>query len=133
MTNLPTLGAIQRTNAVLGAVATSAMFYWRSPAAAASCLLAVVVVIANLYLLAWLGQAVLRSAARGGGSSWGVIALPLKLLFIAGLIYLVFHKTGIDALGFGVGVGTQFAAVLLETALCALGVNPARGLKQANL
>ena len=113
---LPSLGAITRTNAIIGTLASAALFYLRTPLAALSCALAVAVVIGNLYLLAGLVRAILDGAATGGAGGWGAIALPLKLLLIAGLVYLLLRGAHLDALGFAAGVLTQMAAVGLETA-----------------
>jgi len=92
------------------------MFYLRGTLAALSCALAVAIVIGNLYLLAWLGRAVLASAVTGAAGGWGAIALPLKLILIAGLVYLLLRGAHLDALGFAAGVLTQMAAVGFETA-----------------
>src|SRR5208337_4449774 len=87
-----------------------------SPAASLSCLAGGAFVIANLFVLGWLGRLVVAAAARGAQSPLSVIAIPLKLLLFAGLAYAVFAKTGIDGVGFGVGVSTQLVAVLVATA-----------------
>jgi len=113
---LPSLGAIQRTNAIIGLLASAALFYLRNPLAALSCALAVAVVIGNLYFLAWLVRSILEGAATGAAGGWGAIALPLKLLLIAGLVYLLLHGAHLDALGFAAGLLTQMVAVGLETA-----------------
>jgi len=86
-----------------------------SPAASMSCLIGGTFVIANLFVLGWLGRLMLAAAERGGGPALALIAMPLKLLLVGGLIYLVFARTGIDAMGFGVGVSTQLVAVMIET------------------
>ena len=51
----------------------------------------------------------------------GAIALPMKLILIAGLVYVVLYHSGIDGVGFAVGVFTQLVAVLIETARTNLG------------
>lgn len=112
---IPTLAQIQRVNAILLAAAGLLLLMLVSPAASLSCLVGGSFVIANLFVLGWLGRLMLAAAARRGGSALGVIAMPLKLLLVGGLIYLVFARTGIDAFGFGVGVATQLVAVIIET------------------
>jgi hypothetical protein len=119
--SIPTIGAIQRTNLLLVGLSTGLLAFLDSRAAAAGCLLGGAVVIGNLYILAMLGWAVL--AAAGGGRAAhraGVLAIPLKLLLIAGLVYLVFARVGVDALGFGLGVLTQLLAILIETGRASL-------------
>jgi hypothetical protein len=111
-----TIAAIQRTNIALLAVASIALALMLSRAAAVGCLIAGSVVIANLYLLAVLGKLAVGVASGGAlARRAGVLALPLKLFLIVALLYLVFARVGIDALGFGVGVLTQFVAILIET------------------
>lgn len=128
---MPTITAIQRTNALLVAIATGLLAYLDSRGAAIGCLLGGVVVIANLWLLAALGRMLL--AAAGAGISGlrakiGVAALPLKLLLFVVLIYLLFARIHVDALGFGLGVLTQFVAIIIETGRASLTgrVRPAR-------
>jgi len=113
---IPTLGDIQRLNAILLAVVGLVLLFVASPAASISCFVGGAFVIANLFVLGWLGRLVIAAAAHGVQSRLSVIAIPLKLLLLVGLIYLAFAKTGIDGVGFGVGVSTQLVAVLVETA-----------------
>jgi hypothetical protein len=112
---IPTLAQIQRVNAVLLAAAGLLLLLLVSPAASLSCLVGGGFVIANLFVLGWLGRLMLAAAAGGGGPALAVIAMPLKLLLVGGLIYLVFARIEIDALGFGVGVSTQLVAIIVET------------------
>ncbi len=112
---IPTLGQIQRVNAILLAAAGLLLLLLVSPAASLSCLVGGGFVIANLFVLGWLGRLMLAAAARRGSPALGAIAMPLKLLLAGGLIYLVLARTGIDAVGFGVGVATQLVAVIIET------------------
>ena len=113
--NIPSLAQIQRTNLVLIAVVGLALLVLRSSAASLACVLGGAVVVVNLFILGLLGRALLAAAAGGASSALGAIAIPLKLLLIIGLLYLVFHQSRIDAIGFTFGVLTQMAAVLIET------------------
>jgi hypothetical protein len=113
---LPAIGAIQRTNAILACAAALALFAFRSNAAAWSCLLGAGVVMVNVFLLTLLVRLLITRAASGSSSTWGAIALPLKLLLFVGLVYLTLFRSGVDGIGFGVGVFTQMIAVLIETA-----------------
>ncbi len=113
---IPSIPAIQRTNLILVASTALALALLDDAAAGVGCLLGGAVVIANLYVLATLGRAVI--AASGGGAMAhraGVLAIPLKLLLVVGLVYLVFEHVRVDALGFGAGVLTQLLAISIET------------------
>jgi hypothetical protein len=117
ISNIPTIGAIQRTNVILVAVAVLALAWFGSTQAALGCLLGGSVVIANLFLLAAIGRVVISAVTRGSGfaSRFGHVAIPLKLTITLGLIYLVFSNVHVDAFGFALGVLTQFAAIIIET------------------
>jgi len=111
---IPTLGEIQRLNAILLAVAGLILLLMVSPATSLSCVVGGGFVIANLFILNWLGQLIVAAAARSAQSPLSMIAIPLKLLLFGGLIYLALAKTGIDGVGFGVGISTQPVAVIVE-------------------
>jgi hypothetical protein len=49
-----------------------------------------------------------------------VLAIPLKMLLVLGLVYLLFTQTKIDGLGFGLGVLTQMTAAIIETGRASL-------------
>jgi hypothetical protein len=126
---LPAIGAIQRTNAIVACAAALLLFAFRSDASALSCLLGAGVVILNIFLLTLLVRVLLARAAEGSSSIWSAIALPAKLLLFVGLVYLTLFRSGIDGIGFGVGVFTQMIAVLIETARANLSqhrVSPGR-------
>lgn len=111
---IPTLGEIQRLNAILLAIAGLTLLLMVSPAASLSCVVGGAFVIANLVILNWLGQLIVAAAARSAQSPLSMVAIPLKLLLFGGLVYLALAKTGIDGIGFGVGVTTQPVAVIVE-------------------
>jgi len=117
MTNaIPNLSSIQRTNFVLVGAAALALAILVSPACGVGCLIGGTVVVANLFILSLLGRLVIAAASGGPAARRaGVLALPLKLLLVTGLIYLLFSRSGIDAAGFGAGVSTQLLAILVET------------------
>jgi hypothetical protein len=115
---MPSVAGIQRVNIVLVIVSSAALGYFVSANAALGCVIGGAVVIGNLFLLGILGRVALAAAAGNGGGTLakiGMAALPLKLLLLAGLVYLVFTQVHIDALGFGAGVLTQMTAVIIET------------------
>ena len=126
---IPTIAAIQRTNVILIAVAAAMLAILDSPNAAIGCLIGGFVVVANLWVLSALGGLLLAAAGAGiSGSAarLGVAAVPLKMLIVVGLVYLVFRHGHIDGLGFGAGVLTQMAAIIIETGRAALGQPPER-------
>jgi len=120
--NLPTISAIQRTNAVLIAVTSALLGAFYSPQAALGCVLGGAVVMANLFALAILGRLALAVASGGASSAakLATLAIPLKLFVVIGLIYLVFTRVHIDGLGFGFGVLTQMTAIIIETGRASL-------------
>jgi hypothetical protein len=123
---IPTIGAIQRTNVILVALAVLTLAWLGREACALGCLLGGSVVIANLFLLTVIGRVVI--AAVTGGSSLatrlGHVAIPLKLMIMLGLLYLVFSNVHVDALGFALGVLTQFVAIIIETGRATLRRRP---------
>jgi small-conductance mechanosensitive channel len=113
---LPSLSGIQRTSLLLLAFASVALQLTVSTDASVGCLIGGAVVIANLFILSLIGRLLSAGAAAGSGSKLGAIAIPLKLLLAAVLVYAVFARFKIDAIGFAVGVSTQVIAILIETA-----------------
>lgn len=116
--SIPTIGSIQRTNAVLVVLSAAILGWLASRSAAVGCILGGAAVIANLWILSALGGLILSAAGAGisgVAAKLGVLALPLKLLIVAGLVYLVLSHARVDAMGFGVGVLTQMAAIIIQT------------------
>src|ERR1019366_7633970 len=116
--SIPTISSIQRTNVVLVVVSAAILAWFASTPAAVGCVLGGAVVIANLWILSVLGGLILAaSGARisGVAAKLGALALPLKMLIVVVLVYLVFTRARIDGMGFGVGVLTQMAAIIIET------------------
>jgi hypothetical protein len=120
--NMPTISAIQRTNAILIAVTSALLGALDSPQAALGCVLGGAVVMANLFALAIIGRLALTVASGGASSAakFGTLAIPLKLFVVIGLIYLAFTRVHIDGLGFGFGVLTQMTAIIIETGRASL-------------
>ncbi len=120
---VPTIAAIQRTNIVLVALTAVILAYLVSINSAIGCMLGGAVVIANLWILAALGRLVLAAAGAGisgNAARLGAAAIPLKLLIVVGIVYLAFTRAHIDGLGFGFGVLTQLAAIIIETGRASL-------------
>jgi small-conductance mechanosensitive channel len=123
---LPSLGEIQRSNLILLAIGSLALQLTVSTDASIGCLIGGAVVIGNLFVLSLVGRSLCAGAAAGSGSKLGAVAIPLKLLLIAALVYAVFARFKIDAIGFAVGVSSQVLAILIETARVA-SINRRRG------
>jgi hypothetical protein len=120
---IPTIPAIQRTNAILVAVTSMVLYYFDSIAAAIGCLLGGVIVIVNLWVLSLLGAAILAAAGAGvsgAAAKFGVMAIPLKMLIVVGLVLLIFKRTHVDGVGFALGVLTQMTAAIIETGRASL-------------
>ena len=120
---IPTIPAIQRMNAILVAVTATVLFYFDSTPAALGCLLGGAIVIVNLWILSLLGAAILAAAGAGisgTAAKFGVMAIPLKMLIVVGLVFLVFRRTNIDGVGFALGVLTQMTAAIIETGRASL-------------
>ncbi len=87
---IPTIPAIQRMNAILVAVTAGLLFFFDSTAAAVGCLLGGAIVIVNLWLLSLIGAAILAAAGAGisgTAAKFGVMAIPLKMLIVVGLVF----------------------------------------------
>ncbi|MGH7813029.1 MAG: ATP synthase subunit I [Candidatus Binataceae bacterium] len=120
---MPAIPAIQRTTAVIAALAAAALAGFDSRAAGIGCLVGAAVVIANLWVLSKIGRsivAVSRAKVSGAAAKLWVLAVPFKLLVLVGAVYLIFIYAKIDAIGFGAGVLTQAAAVIIETGRASL-------------
>jgi hypothetical protein len=121
--SVPTIASIQRTNFLLVMVGAALLALFASAPAAIGCLLGGAVVIANLWILAALGGLLLASSAAGisgAAAKLGAVAIPMKLLIVVGLVYLIFSRARVDGMGFGVGVLTQMAAIIIETGRASL-------------
>jgi hypothetical protein len=116
--SVPTIVSIQRTNFALVVVSTAILGLFASGSAAAGCLMGGAVVIANLWILSALGSLLLSASSSGlsgSAAKLGVLAIPLKLFIIIGLVYLIFTSAKVNAMGFGIGVLTQMLAIIIET------------------
>ena len=121
--SVPTIASIQRTNFLLVVVSAAILALFASASAGIGCLLGGAVVIANLWILSALGGLLLaasRAGVSGAAAKLGALAIPLKLFIIIGLVYLVFSRARIDGMGFGFGVLTQMAAIIIETGRASL-------------
>ena len=115
---IPTIASIQRTNFILVVVSSAILALFASAPMAVGCMLGGTVVIANLWILSALGGLLLAASSAGisgGVAKIGALAIPLKLFIIVGLVYLIFSRTRVNGAGFGLGVLTQMAAIIIET------------------
>jgi len=113
---VPTIAGIQRVTAVMAGALSLLVFMAASPAAAVGCAVGGVVMIVNLFLLTFVGRWIVAVATNGGGASrLGIVAAPLKLLFIVTVVTLLLSRTDINVPGFVLGVLTQPGAIFIET------------------
>lgn len=121
--SIPTIASIQRTNFILVVISSAILALFASPGMAVGCMLGGTVVIANLWILSALGGLLLAASSAGvsgAAAKLGALAIPLKLFIIVGLVYLIFTRAHVDGMGFGVGVLTQMAAIIIETGRASL-------------
>ena len=121
--SIPTIASIQRTNFILVVVSSSILALFASAPVALGCVIGGSVVIANLWILSALGGLLLAASSAGvsgAAAKLGALAIPLKLFIIVGLVYLIFTRAHIDGMGFGIGVLTQMAAIIIETGRASL-------------
>ena len=121
--SIPTIASIQRTNFILVVVSSSILALFASAPVALGCVIGGSVVIANLWILSALGGLLLAASSAGvsgAAAKLGALAIPLKLFIIVGLVYLIFSRARIDGMGFGIGVLTQMAAIIIETGRASL-------------
>lgn len=116
LSGIPTVAGIQRMTVVLATLAAAILCVLVSNPAALGCLIGGALMIANLYVLSLIGRAVLAIARDyGGATGVGIAAVPLKLFFIIGVVYLIVNSGRVNLPGFMVGILTQFAAIFIET------------------
>jgi hypothetical protein len=116
ISDLPTVGGIQLVTAIVAGAMAAILFVTVSPAAAIACAMGAAVIIANFYLLAWVGQWIFAIASQSGGAHrLGLVAAPLKLLFIVSVVALLLSRTNMYVPGFVLGVLAQPAAIFIET------------------
>ena len=121
--SIPTIASIQRTNFILVVISASILALFASAPVALGCMIGGAVVIANLWILSALGGLLLAASSAGvsgAAAKVGALAIPLKLFIIVGLVYLIFTRARIDGMGFGIGVLTQMAAIIIETGRASL-------------
>lgn len=113
---VPTIAGIQRVTAATAGVFSLLLFALVSPAAAIGCAAGGAVMIANLFLLTFIGRWIVAVATQGGGANrLGIVAAPLKLLFIVTVVALLLSRTHINVPGFVLGILTQPGAIFIET------------------
>ena len=100
---------------IIAAIATVILATTVSTAAAMSCVVGAALMIANLFLLAIVGRAIIAMAQGGAGSKAGVILAPMKLFLFVGVVYILIAYTHLNLLGFMLGALTQVVAIFIET------------------
>jgi hypothetical protein len=113
---VPTIAGIQRAAAVMTAALSLLLFATVSPAAALGCAVGGAVMIVNLFLLTFVGRWIIAVATQSGGANrLGIVAAPLKLLFIVTVVAWLLSRTNLNVPGFVLGVMTQPSAIFIET------------------
>jgi len=113
---VPTIAGIQGATAVMTAALSLLLLASVSPAAALGCAVGGAVMIANLFLLAFVGRWIIAIATQSGGANrLGIVAAPLKLLFIVTVVAWLLSRTTINVPGFVLGLLTQLGAIFVET------------------
>jgi hypothetical protein len=113
---VPTIGGIQYVAAVTTGILSLLLLATVSPAAALGCTVGGAVMIANLFLLTFVGRWIIAVGTQSGGANrLGIVAAPLKLLFIVTVVAWLLSRTNINVPGFVLGVLTQPAAIFVET------------------
>jgi hypothetical protein len=113
---VPTIAGIQRVTAVMAGALSLLLLGLASPAAAVGCAVGGAMMIVNLFLLTFVGSWIVAVATQSGGASrLGIVAAPLKLLFIVTVVALLLSRTDINVPGFVLGVLTQPGAIFIET------------------
>jgi hypothetical protein len=113
---VPTIGGIQGVTVITAAALSLLLFGTVSPAAALGCAVGGALMIANLFLLTFVGRWIIAVATQSGGANrLGIVAAPLKLLFIVTVVAWLLSRTNINVPGFVLGVLTQPAAIFIET------------------
>ena len=112
---VPSIAEIQRTTAIILIATAGIVLVAASPESAVGCLIGGALMIMNLYILNLIGRAIVSIARQEGGASMiGLIAAPLKMLMLAGIVYLVIESGRVNIAGFIAGSLTQFAAIFIE-------------------
>ena len=113
---VPTIAGIQGMTAVITAMLSVALLATVSTAMGVGCAVGGAVIIANLFLLAFVGRWIVAVATQSGGANrLGIVAAPLKLLFIVTVVAWLLSRTNINVPGFVLGVLTQPGAIFIET------------------
>src|SRR5271154_2067184 len=112
---VPSIGGIQRATGIGAAIATVALGIFGSAAAALSCAVGAVLMIANLFLLTIVGRAIIALAQGGSANVAGIILAPMKLFLFVGVVYILIAYTHLNLAGFMLGVLTQIVAIFVET------------------
>jgi hypothetical protein len=113
---VPTIAGIQYATAIMTAALSLLLLAIGSPAMAVGCAVGGVVIIANLFLLTFVGRWIIAVATQSGGANrLGIVAAPLKLLFIVTVVAWLLSRTNINVPGFVLGVLTQPGAIFIET------------------
>lgn len=121
---VPTVQAIQRTTVIVALLAAAVLLIEASPASAISCILGAALMVANLFTLSWIVRTMFALARHAGGATTlGLIAAPMKMLLLAGIVFLIVESGRVNVAGFVAGTLTQFAAIFIEVGRASIGTS----------
>ncbi len=113
---VPSIGGIQCATAATTAGLSLILFATGSAGPAVGCAVGGAVMIANLFLLTLVGRWIVAAAGHSSGASrLGIIAAPLKLLFIVTVVALLLSRTRVNVPGLVIGFLTLPGAIFIET------------------
>lgn len=107
-------GAMGKT-AIVGCLASVVAFFVEGPWFGMSMTIGMVVAIANLWVVKWVSQKIIKSGLAGSTSSapWSLL-LVLKFFAIFGLIGFLLVVVEIDAIGFVAGFSSFLPALVWQ-------------------
>jgi hypothetical protein len=119
---LPTIRSIQKTALVVSIFLAMVLLAVVSLASAVGCILGAALMITNLSALSWSARAVFALARQAGGATGlGLMVAPMKMVALAGIIYLIVESGRVNLPGFIVGTLTQFVAIFIELGRASVG------------
>lgn len=119
---IPTVEKIQFTTIMIAVLVAIALLLGASLASAAGCLVGAALMVANLSALAWIVRTMFALAQKSRGvNSLGVVVAPIKMLMLAGVVYLIIESGRVNLPGFIAGTLTQFVAIFIEVGRTSFG------------
>jgi hypothetical protein len=124
ITKIPTIPAIQRSTGIVAVLVAAFMWMAFSSADAMACLLGAALMMVNLYALSLTVRGLFAIARQAGGATTvGLVALPLKMLLLAGVVYELIESCRVNMPCFITGTLIQFAGIFIEVGRAAVDHN----------